>query len=592
MYGKGINSVYWMTSKVEAHNHVCNIVFIRQDDNLMTEVEMMKALYKCKLFVVSPRVFSSENDTVPLHIYRLQLASTVLPYEELSELRLYSNGPMENTKIRTCQMNVHYPKPRTGVERREFHNIWKRILKDERYMVTAVRHMSDAVTAIFLINIRDPYCWAKYITIMEPYEEMTANAMFEGAEMVTPARKDQFIVVLSWLDSIIYRLIDLWEPTVCQQLFRGAELVELCLRAREFFWANPVLREVKVPVNIAGDIHGQFEDLLTLFNINGWPISDYELCELKKEQGSKKDKRERQSERGKKNDDKVKNLSKRFSTYLFLGDYVDRGRFSVEVIVLLFALQLRYPDRIVLLRGNHESRPVNKQYGFYWEVTQRFCAIVYEVFQLPFYTMPLAALVNKRILCMHGGISESLVNFEQFNRLERPFDVPDVGIIADLVWADPEPSIDLYADSPRGAGKSFGAKTVEHFCELHKLDCIVRAHQVVQEGYEFFANRKLVTIFSAPYYCQSTLNVAAVMNVDEKMVAKFSLFRPLDGHLLRPQFVPSKQNHLATFSNAISTIEMEKDRVERARQRVHSASTIPNDTEPSGDKATPQTDDK
>ncbi|PAV63575.1 hypothetical protein WR25_20847 [Diploscapter pachys] len=205
MYGKGINSVYWMNSKVEADNHVCNIVFIRQDDNLMTEVEMMKALYKCKMFVVSPRVASSDNDTVPLHIYRMQLASKILPYDELSELRrdktqidlvffvmnyvrryridqinvfqngkgylkgLYSNGPMENTKIRTCQMNVHYPKPRTGVERREFHNIWKRILKDERYMVTAVRHMNDKVTAIFLINIRDPYCWAKYITIIEPY---------------------------------------------------------------------------------------------------------------------------------------------------------------------------------------------------------------------------------------------------------------------------------------------------------------------------------------------------------------------------------------------------------------------------------------
>ena len=175
-------------------------------------------------------------------------------------------------------------------------------------------------------------------------------------------------------------------------------------------------------------------------------------------------------------------------------------------------------------------------------------------------------------------------------------------------------SIDLYADSPRGAGKSFGAKAVEHFCELHKLDCIVRAHQVVQEGYEFFANRKLVTIFSAPYYCQSTLNVAAVMNVDEKMVYEvcFLVFmysftsggqilafpatrRPSTastihsqptgvGHFIFQEEIQRLQNHLVTFSNAISTIEMEKDKIGSARQGVRSASTIPSGTEPPGDK--------
>uniref|UniRef100_A0A1I7RVW4 Serine/threonine-protein phosphatase n=1 Tax=Bursaphelenchus xylophilus TaxID=6326 RepID=A0A1I7RVW4_BURXY len=293
--------------------------------------------------------------------------------------------------------------------------------------------------------------------------------------------------VKAWLQTIIDRLVKQWTPAKSQSLFSESELVELCYRARETFWMEKSMVSVKAPVSICGDIHGQFEDLLALFRLNGFPPE---------------------------------------KKYVFLGDYVDRGPFSIEVVGLLFAYKVMYPDDIVLLRGNHESRPVNMQYGFFLECKKRYSTSLYEVFQYVFYCMPFCALVDKRILCMHGGISEDLKDFGQMDRIERPCDIPDLGILADLTWADPDPNIELYEDSPRGAARVFGEAALEAFCKQLGLELIVRAHQVVNDGYEFFCNRKLVTIFSAPYYCAQFENAAAIMNVTKDMEISFTIFRP------------------------------------------------------------------
>uniref|UniRef100_A0A1I7THW8 Serine/threonine-protein phosphatase n=1 Tax=Caenorhabditis tropicalis TaxID=1561998 RepID=A0A1I7THW8_9PELO len=238
-------------------------------------------------------------------------------------------------------------------------------------------------------------------------------------------------------------------------------------------------QKIKGPIKICGDIHGQYEDLLALFELNGWPPE---------------------------------------TKYLFLGDYVDRGHFSIEVITLLFAFHVLYPDKVYLLRGNHESRPVNMQYGFFLECRKRYSNALYDAFQLAFYCMPLCAIVNERIICMHGGISEDLVDLKQLDKVERPCDIPDIGVIADLTWADPDPNIQMYAESVRGAGRVFGPEAVKKFLSTHRLELVVRAHQVVMDGYEFFADRQLVTIFSAPSYCGQMDNAAAVMSVNDEMV--------------------------------------------------------------------------
>ncbi|KAF1759988.1 hypothetical protein GCK72_008233 [Caenorhabditis remanei] len=278
-----------------------------------------------------------------------------------------------------------------------------------------------------------------------------------------------------------------WTPPLCQKLFTEKELIELCYRARENFWKSNVKLELCAPVKICGDIHGQYEDLLALLELNGWPPE---------------------------------------TKYLFLGDYVDRGPFSIECISILFAYQILYPDKVFLLRGNHESRPVNMQYGFFLECRKRYSNALYDAFQLAFYCMPLCAVVSDKIICMHGGISEDLVDLKQLEKVERPCDIPDIGVIADLTWADPDPNVQMYAESLRGAGRIFGAEAVKKFLKLHNLELIVRAHQVVNDGYEFFADRQLVTVFSAPFYCGQMDNAAAVMTVDEELSCSFTIMRP------------------------------------------------------------------
>ncbi|CAI2295164.1 unnamed protein product [Caenorhabditis sp. 36 PRJEB53466] len=307
----------------------------------------------------------------------------------------------------------------------------------------------------------------------------------------TPGSDRQKQKVVAWLNTVVDRL-KTWSPGNCQKLFIEKELIELCYRAREHFWKNNVKLDVEVPISICGDVHGQFEDLLALFELNGWPSDNSDRC--------------------------VK--------YLFLGDYVDRGPFSIEVISMLFALELLYPDKVFLLRGNHESRPVNMQYGFYLECHKRYSTALYEAYQLAFYCMPLCAVVSNKIICMHGGISEDLIDLAQLEKVDRPCDIPDIGVIADLTWADPDEKTHGYGDSPRGAGRSFGADAVRQFLAMHNLELIVRAHQVVMDGYEFFADRQLVTIFSAPAYCGQFDNAGAVLLVDENMVCSFIIMRP------------------------------------------------------------------
>lgn len=293
---------------------------------------------------------------------------------------------------------------------------------------------------------------------------------------------------MKWANGIVRRLTKNWTPQTCQAWITDKDLRELCYRVREVFWSQPVMIEVQAPVKICGDIHGQYEDLLALFNLNGVPSES--------------------------------------NAYLFLGDYVDRGSFSLEVMSLLFAYKLIYPNEVTLLRGNHESRAVNMQYGFAVEVRKRYSMQLYDLFQHVFYTMPLCALVEKKIFCMHGGISEQLYDFKQLQQINRPFDIPDIGIIADLTWSDPDPNIEGYEDSPRGAAHIFGETALKNFCQQHGLDLIVRAHQCVQDGYEFFGDRHLVTIFSAPHYCGQFDNQAAVLVVDKELQLSFSIHKP------------------------------------------------------------------
>ena len=140
----------------------------------------------------------------------------------------------------------------------------------------------------------------------------------------------------------------------------------------------------------------------------------------------------------------------------------------------------------------------------------------------------MCALVDDKILCMHGGLSPELMSLDQIRKLERPADVPDSGLLCDLLWSDPDKDVDGWGENERGVSFVFGKDVVKAFLKNHDLDLICRAHQVVEDGYEFFCNRQLVTIFSAPNYCNEFDNSAAIMTVDDMLTCSFQILQPAE----------------------------------------------------------------
>lgn len=166
------------------------------------------------------------------------------------------------------------------------------------------------------------------------------------------------------------------------------------------------------------------------------------------------------------------------ANYLFLGDYVDRGKQSLETICLLLAYKIKYPENFFLLRGNHENSSINRIYGFYDECKRRFSVRLWRTFGDCFNCLPVAALVDDKILCMHGGLSPELSRLEQIKSLPRPTDVPESGLLCDLLWADPGRDAPGWVENDRGVSWTFGADTLSEFLSRLDLDLICRAHQV------------------------------------------------------------------------------------------------------------------
>ncbi|KAA0185473.1 Serine/threonine-protein phosphatase [Fasciolopsis buskii] len=278
-------------------------------------------------------------------------------------------------------------------------------------------------------------------------------------------------------------------------------LLKLAHAVREVFMMEPILLQVPAPVTIIGDLHGQYEDLLRYMKRCGQPP---------------------------------------ITKYLFLGDYVDRGRHSLETISLIFAYKLKYSDRIFILRGNHECSRVNRIYGFYDECKRRYSTRLWKTYTDCFNCLPLAALINSSIFCIHGGLSPDLKKLDQLNLIRRPTEVPDIGIICDLLWADPDNNSNGWGENERGVSYTFGVEEVEKFMDKCSVSLIVRAHQVVEDGYEFFADKKLVTLFSAANYCGEFDNAGAVMQVSEDLVCSFIILKPYTSEKALPSELETK----------------------------------------------------
>lgn len=265
-----------------------------------------------------------------------------------------------------------------------------------------------------------------------------------------------------------------------------ASIKYLCAQTKAILMSQPVYLELEAPLNICGDIHGQFYDLLRLFECGGYPPS---------------------------------------ANYLFLGDYIDRGKFSLECICLLMCFKIKYPENFFLLRGNHECASINKLYGFYDECKRRYSVKLWKIFTDVFNVMPIVACIEDRILCMHGGLSPELTNLNQLKLITRPTDVPDNGMLCDLVWSDPDNQVEGWGPNDRGVSVTFSSTIVHSFIQSQDLDLICRAHQVVQDGYEFFADKKLITVFSAPNYCDDFENCGGMVVVDENLSCSFKMLK-------------------------------------------------------------------
>jgi serine/threonine-protein phosphatase 2A catalytic subunit len=203
------------------------------------------------------------------------------------------------------------------------------------------------------------------------------------------------------------------------------------------------------------------------------------------------------------------------TNYLFMGDYVDRGYYSVETVTLLVALKIRYPERITILRGNHESRQITQVYGFYDECLRKYGnANVWKFFTDLFDYLPLTALIDNQIFCLHGGLSPSIDTLDNIRALDRIQEVPHEGPMCDLLWSDPDDRCG-WGISPRGAGYTFGQDISEAFNHNNGLTLIARAHQLVMEGYNWSQDRNVVTIFSGMLAHNTTRQLIGILGLLE-----------------------------------------------------------------------------
>lgn len=283
---------------------------------------------------------------------------------------------------------------------------------------------------------------------------------------------DPFSIKTSDLDYCLEQLLDHKPP----KLLPEDLIQQLCHVLKSQLLEVPNIMHLQAPCTMVGDIHGQYHDLLEIFKIGGTPPT---------------------------------------TNYLFLGDYVDRGYYSVETILLLIALKLRYPDRVFLIRGNHELRTITTNYGFYTEVLRKYegSLKVWHYITDLFDYLPLGATIGGKIFATHGGLSPSCQLLDHIRAIDRFKEVPHEGLMADLVWSDPDPEILDFKISPRGAGYLFGQDIMRKFCHDNDLVQLVRAHQLCNDGYVSYWNGMCLTIWLAPNYCYRCGNKASVLEI-------------------------------------------------------------------------------
>ncbi|PPR99217.1 hypothetical protein GOBAR_AA21456 [Gossypium barbadense] len=355
---------------------------------------------------------------------------------------------------------------------------------------------------------------------IDQFENEGRRVSYGTPENATAARKllDRQMSINSVPKKVIAHLLKPrgWKPPVCRQFFLDCnEIADLCESAERIFTVEPTVLQLKAPIKIFGDLHGQFGDLMRLFDEYGAPSTAGDIA---------------------------------YIDYLFLGDYVDRGQHSLETITLLLALKVEYPNNVHLIRGNHEAADINALFGFRIECIERMGERdgiwVWHRINRLFNWLPLAALIEKKIICMHGGIGRSINHVEQIENLQRPITMEAGSIVLmDLLWSDPteNDSVEGLRPNARGPGLvTFGPDRVMEFCNNNDLQLIVRAHECVMDGFERFAQGHLITLFSATNYCGTANNAGAILVLGRDLVVVPKLIHPLPPAMSSPEASPER----------------------------------------------------
>ncbi|KAG8461178.1 hypothetical protein KFE25_002367 [Diacronema lutheri] len=345
----------------------------------------------------------------------------------------------------------------------------------------------------------------------------------------------------------LLRPVDWTPPASGRFPFALSTIKWLCTEAQKAFAAEGTVVDLRAPVKVFGDIHGQFADLMRLFREYGAPSRDSDaggggacgggLLGGGANGGGFSGGAARSPMGGAGAGGACGDLL--FTDYLFLGDYVDRGSHSLEVVVLLLALKLAHPTRICLLRGNHELPEVNARDGFLLECCTRLGSReagieAWQAFNALFEWLPLCATINGVILCVHGGVGATLNHLSEIRRLQRPLrmqpDAPYAALLLDVLWSDPteHDSIEgVHPNAERGDPVvRYGPDRVRSFLRLNGFKLIVRAHECVMDGFQRFAGGALLTIFSATNYCGVCANAGALLIVGKELECVPKLIYP------------------------------------------------------------------
>ncbi|KAK6440910.1 Palmitoyl-protein thioesterase 1 [Oleoguttula sp. CCFEE 5521] len=309
-------------------------------------------------------------------------------------------------------------------------------------------------------------------------ENMVVESSYEGV----PLKKE---MTQEFIDDMIERF-------KTGKLLHKKYVYQIILKVKDIVYNEPTMVETHIQsgkkLTVCGDTHGQYFDLLEIFRLNGYPSATH--------------------------------------GYLFNGDFVDRGSWSSEIALLLYAYKWMYPASFFLNRGNHETDDMNRMYGFEGECKHKYNERVFKIFSESFSALPLATLIGDKYLTLHGGLfSDDKITLDDIRKLNRhnQRQPGQSGLMMEMLWTDPQPQPGR-GPSKRGVGLQFGPDVTKRFCEANNLKAIIRSHEVRMDGYEVEHNGHCITVFSAPRYCDSTENKGAYINFDEKYEPEYHQF--------------------------------------------------------------------